>query len=467
MKLLKGKLRSLFAAFSVALVALVLAPSVALAADALQAGTATISNLGDNVTKVELFKVASISNNTSTNELEVTWNVNGVTTEQYQHNPEQVAVRIAASVTGAATYTAPDGDNTLNNGTASFKNVDAGLYLVKVTPEDAGVVYQPVIMKVAPTAKDDGTWSVPSGKIEKMKVSNNNINTSLTKKVSADNQKWADSVDTLSAGETAYFKVSVAIPYYDGLTTDSGVTFTLTDELPNGLTLVENSAKTTHGTVFVNNKTITVTMNATDLTKIKNDQQILTLTLQATVDDNQLGKLTNKAKATYYKHASDTETTSTDEKTADVIVYGAQVGKYVGKLADGKVSVENNADKLNGAIFKLEKINAEGDNKTLVADNLTANNMTNVVKSLGAGTYQWAETQAPAGYELNNTPLQFTIDKDSVTDYVSVQKFGDIKDDTVVNLPQTGGPGTIALTVAGVVVMAGAACLMIRSRKQN
>ena len=52
--------------------------------------------------------------------------------------------------------------------------------------------------------------------------------------------------------------------------------------------------------------------------------------------------------------------------------------------------------------------------------------------------------------------------------YVDAKYFGDLEDTTgAANLPQTGGPGTIALTVAGAGLVAGAAYLVMRSRKEN
>ena len=39
--------------------------------------------------------------------------------------------------------------------------------------------------------------------------------------------------------------------------------------------------------------------------------------------------------------------------------------------------------------------------------------------------------------------------------------------DQGIGLPETGGMGTVALTAAGVVLVAGAAAFIVRSRKQN
>ncbi len=82
-------------------------------------------------------------------------------------------------------------------------------------------------------------------------------------------------------------------------------------------------------------------------------------------------------------------------------------------------------------------------------------------------TYYLVETKAPSGYKLSEgfTTITFGDDEDVV---VKIDVPNDpLTDDEGVDLPETGGMGTIALTAAGVVLVAGAAAFIVRSRKEN
>lgn len=463
MGFIKGKLRGLFAFVASALVALAMMPATALAAaPALSKGTATVTGV-QGATKVELFKVASVTNGAD-NVLVYTIDESyGVTLNEYRANPEAVANTIASKVTGIGI------EGVIEGNTATFSNLDAGLYFVKVTPEQAGVVYQPVLMPVVPTAQANGTWGAPTGEAA-IKKSDNNVETSLTKKVSTDDKSWQDGVNTLSAGDTAHFKVTVQIPQYTGLTESSNITFTVTDTLPAGLSYVNDSAKADNGAeVTVSGKVITATMDAKDLMNIGKGAT-LTLTLDATVDANQLGVLTNTANVTWYKHASDAQPETTENVDATVTVYGAKVGKFVGTNQDNNIVVADDAEALNGAHFKLQRLNGDAYVDVAGATDLTASNYTEVVKSLGAGTYKWVETQAPAGYKLNDAGVVFTVGTTENADnnWTNAQKYGDIAETPVDQLlPKTGGAGTVAITAAGVALMAGAGMWLVRSRKND
>ena len=83
-------------------------------------------------------------------------------------------------------------------------------------------------------------------------------------------------------------------------------------------------------------------------------------------------------------------------------------------------------------------------------------------------TYYLVETKAPSGYVLNNPTLVKTfvgLGADEVTSLVVKNDKGG--KDQGINLPTTGGAGTVALTAAGVVLVAGAAAFIVRSRKEN
>ena len=72
-----------------------------------------------------------------------------------------------------------------------------------------------------------------------------------------------------------------------------------------------------------------------------------------------------------------------------------------------KVDVDNENAPLPDAVFTLQ--DAEGNN---IQEELTTNEEGKiVVDGLKPGTYQFVETKAPFGYDLNNKPIAFTIEK--------------------------------------------------------
>lgn len=472
---LKERLRGIVAAVATAALALSVAPVTAMAAPELTAGSATVSGV-EGAESVSLYKVASITNNTTTNELEATvvegwdFDLDGYRTGN-SADQQEIANDIAGQVDEKTpTYVAPGDKGIIDGDTATFTDIDAGMYLVVVSPEKDGKVYQSIILSVVPQpAVDDdgvqtGDWTAPTGSV-KLKSIDDVVSSSLNKQVSTDGQNWYGNVDTLSAGETAYFKITVNLPTYYGLTAGDNVTFTLTDQLPDGLTYVDGSAETNYGSVSAEDSVVTVKLDAGQLLKANGDK--LELTLEATVDEGQTGALTNTATISWPRHITDSDY-ATESKTASVTVYGASVTKVVGtQNEDGAVVGGSDDQKLNGAVFQLQK--KSGDGWINVGDPIEAN-ATATVLSLGAGDYQWVEVEAPAGYQLNETPLSFKIseEEDTDNDYMFASYFGDLAiEDGIFDLPSTGGTGTVALTVVGVGLMAGAAFLVMRSRKEN
>jgi uncharacterized surface anchored protein len=104
-----------------------------------------------------------------------------------------------------------------------------------------------------------------------------------------------------------------------------------------------------------------------------------------------------------------------DDKAINVTVEKGQkeaaVVTAVNELTTGsvvleKVDADNDEQKLKGAVFKL--VNAKGDvvNEKLITDEQGQIK----VDGLKPGNYQFIETKAPAGYQLDDTPIMFTIE---------------------------------------------------------
>lgn len=87
---------------------------------------------------------------------------------------------------------------------------------------------------------------------------------------------------------------------------------------------------------------------------------------------------------------------------------------------------------------------------------------------LKAGTYYLEEIKAPEGYNILKDRVEIVVSEDT-TVFVEGEETADI---TIVNtkgftLPTTGGMGTTIFTIGGVILMAGAAVLIIRMNRKE
>lgn len=94
-----------------------------------------------------------------------------------------------------------------------------------------------------------------------------------------------------------------------------------------------------------------------------------------------------------------------------------------------------------------------------------ANNAAVAPGAAGYNQYYLVEVKAPAGYELLAAPILFTVDATTTTvgiDHV----VKNVPHNAGFELPLTGGVGTAVFTTAGVLLLAGAGLLMVRSRRR-
>lgn len=94
------------------------------------------------------------------------------------------------------------------------------------------------------------------------------------------------------------------------------------------------------------------------------------------------------------------------------------------------------------------------------------------VRGLKAGTYYLVETKAPEGYNMLTKPVEVTINgegKITVADNNLVtaadNNLVNVVNEQGVLLPSTGGIGTTVFAVAGLVIMAGAAVVMVIKKR--
>ena len=140
---------------------------------------------------------------------------------------------------------------------------------------------------------------------------------------------------------------------------------------------------------------------------------------------------------------------------------------------DGSVTYEE------GATTTLVVGPEDSDTET---DGFTSRKGVLVVYGLDVGTYSLTETAAPAGYAKLGSSIKVTIADDDVDGcptlsgkYTDTEEASDgyvkfsVKNSnaSAFSLPSTGGPGTLILTIAGIVLIAAAIALCVSRKKKG
>lgn len=472
---IKKRLRGVFAVVATAALALSIAPVAAQAADwSNDAGTAkiTISNV-ESSESVTLYKVATTS-------LEGNGTLKYTATDSTHQTDIDTYVKDASNASAIATWAATlsgEGivfsEGTRSGNEVSFAGMGAGLYYVSVTGGD--YTYQPCIVAVNVTAKTDGSgWEIDDVTAAPKKEA---TSTEVDKKVFVDdNGATVDSDGT--AQDSGYAMVGDTLTFQVEFTLDYDTSeFEISDSMSAGLELVSDSFVLSKNGVTVDNPSDSVyEVNETDdgfiLTFVKG---WLTKKDGAGVSNVHAGNYVLTYKATVTDEATIdgvnnkvSTSVDTDGDTVEIDFLGLSIFKY-GELGEDDTYTEGTDPALSGVQFKLY----ESDGVTVVKDNdgneviLTtgsdgmATTAQNVL--LKPGTYYLEELNAPAGYSKLTDKVEVNLT--SASEMFEISNTPLEEGSTI--LPSTGGAGTVALTVVGVGLMAGAAFLVMRSRKEN
>ena len=304
-------------------------------------------------------------------------------------------------------------------------------------------------------------------------------------------------------GDTLTFTLTSTIPDMSAYDT---YTFNFKDTLSKGLTFERVTSVTVDGvaapltvgtdytvtTPTAPDNTLTVAMN-----DFKNKQQAnagkkITVTYTATLNENAVvggAGNTNSAKIQYSNNPSTNETGESEPSKVRVFTYGFTVDKYTGD------QYTDAATRLAGAEFTLAHKDGSAISFVQVsAGSATANAVYRVAKAGETGTttittpangkvvfeglkngeYTLTETKAPAGYnklasaigvkvngqnngtDTTNATVTITYNNDNGNDYNQTASNGviPVQNKSGAILPGTGGMGTIAFTVIGVLVIA-------------
>lgn len=396
---------------------------------------------------------------------------------------QNTANGIKVNKTTTVSSTATDGKYT-----AAFNNLDYGYYVVAVpgaTVADTNSQYATLVSVHSTSVTAEIKGNLPT----------------VDKKVQVDGT-GKDATDA-KIGDTLTFTLTSTIPDMSAYGT---YTFNFKDTLSKGLTfgqvdsvkvgdtaLTKDTDYTVTTPTASNNNTLTVAMKDFKTKQQVNAGKKITVTYTATLNkDAVVGGAGNVNSATiqYSNNPSTSGTGESEPSKVRVFTYGFTVDKYTGdKYAD-------DATRLAGAEFTLAPKNGTAISFVQVtAGSATENAVYRVAKADETGTttiitpksgkvefqglkngeYTLTETEAPAGYnklasaigvkvegqndgtDTTNATVHITYDNDNgSSNYDQPASNGviPVRNKSGVVLPGTGGMGTIAFTVIGVLVIA-------------
>ena len=385
-------------------------------------------------------------------------------------------------------------DATNGNYTATFTGLDYGYYVVAVpgaTLANTSGQYATLVSVDSANVTANIKGSLPT----------------VDKKVQV-NGEDKDTADA-KIGDTLTFTLTSTIPDMSAYDT---YTFNFKDTLSKGLTYGDITSVTVEGVaaplVKDTDYTVTTSTGADNntlltvaMTDFKNKQQVnagkkITVTYTATLNENAVVGGAGNVNSATIQYSNDPSSTGTGESEPDkvrVFTYGFTVDKYTGDKYDA------DATRLAGAEFTLT---AKGDTSAIKFVQVNAGSATEdavyrVAKAgetagttttittpangkvffqgLKNGEYTLTETKAPAGYnklasaigvkvngsndgtDTTNATVNITYNNDNNgTTYDQTASNGviPVQNKSGAILPGTGGMGTIAFTVIGVLVIA-------------
>lgn len=386
---------------------------------------------------------------------------------------------IKTGVTTTVSTVAADGKYT-----ATFTGLDYGYYVVAVpgaTLANASGQYATLVSVDSPTVDTTIKGNLPT----------------VVKKVNG------ESATSAKIGDTLTFTLTSTIPdmsAYDTYTFNfkdtlsKGLTFGQVDSVKVGDTTLTKDTDYTVTTSTVSDSTLlTVTMLNFKDKQQTNAGKTITVTYKATLNKDAVvgghGN-TNSATIQYSNNPSAGGTGDSEPSKVRVFTYGFTVDKYTGdkyndaatRLAGAEFTLapKNGAaisfvkvaagSATENAVYRVAKAGETGATTTIT----TPANGKVVFQGLKNGEYTLTETKAPAGYnklasaigvkvngqndgtDTTNATVTITYNNDNGSSYNQTASNGviPVQNKSGAILPGTGGMGTIAFTVIGVLVIA-------------
>jgi fimbrial isopeptide formation D2 family protein/LPXTG-motif cell wall-anchored protein len=445
--------------------------------------------------------------------------VQALVTALQGENASAAMTALASAVASKAT----ENTDTLEGTTYTY-NAEVGSYLALVKGAE-GFVYNPMVLSVNftnPSTGEASTLDADSAVTGTTTVAKKQPITVL-KEVSTDDKK-----NDVAVGDTIDFKVTTVTPNYGANYTDPVFTITdalsdgltMTAEQQNAIVVKNGETTLTKGddkdyTITASANGYTINFTSTYLHNVKANTSV---TVEYSADVNEKAAMhnveqyDNDVNIVFSNSPSTTDDSLHDEThhytfSIDASLLGSQGGDNVTKEL-----VKIGVDELTGEVITSwetseatswsDKSPLEGAhftlvggpaNKTYEADS-DINGYLNF-SGLDAGNYTLTETSAPAGYKFSRDGIPVVISANYNADgtlntyTITINGNGStytatnegewttsttINDDAVttgiqnekgVTLPSTGGIGTTIFYVAGIVLVLGAAAILVARRK--
>ena len=493
---MKTKAKKLVTLILTALLVLSILPMNVFAAQREVTASSTASITINNAVKNDVlaaYKVVDITYNAANNTLSYAWNSafadyfagnttyndTAYTVDEFAaltNNPDGLKTLLAGlpkyiankSITPVDTRTVDAG------GTATFADLAMGEYFIR--PTSTTSVYQLMLQKVEPTVVD-GKYVIDdvtfSAKHKEVSVTKTADKTSVTK------------------NEKVNYTITVEIPTYATGAVDKS--FYVSDLLPDGLTIDTDSIKVkidgadvdtaayTLDTTAVAEYTFKLSVSAAQYTASwsANGGKQLVITYTATLNNDNTTAVNDKETNTvtfdysFYPYVENSHKQKMD--TVDVTTFAIKIDKYVkndedAKLANAKFDLYRTATQaeVNAGLAVIIPHTTENGIK-LESDLVTdANGTATFAKYEANGTnydYYLVETQAPSGYNILDyaVKVNFTDAEVEATNGVYTVE---VPNSSGIQLPITGGTGTVIFTIIGIALMVGAVVLFVVSRKK-
>ncbi len=442
-----------------------LLPTAALAIDATDTGTITVSGVEDGVT-VSAYRLMDVNINTTSQQPQepvYSWvtEVAGWVRTNYSDyigtdpdNSVQAAFSTATADTIAAFYdalaaairggTITDLTPQTRSGSGDISGLTMGNYLILI--ENGLHVYRPSAVNLVPTWNNsNNAWEMSTPAAVAVKSSDPGI----TKTVKAPGTQNGQETDNANIGDTLTFDIVADVPQFPANALAKN--YVISDSLPAGLTFTEGSihvygvsvegAETeliNGGTSYYTQSntrptgvtgptttTFTLTFAYDQISSYRQIHITYNAVLNGSAGLGQPGN-TNTAYLVYSNNPYDANSWQSKEDTATVYTYGLDISK---------VDADNNQPHLSGAVFELyttEADAANGNNKiafvqvsegvyrralggnadtttslTVGANGALFGKLT--IQDLDEGTWYLKEITAPNGYNLLAGPMSVTI----------------------------------------------------------
>jgi LPXTG-motif cell wall-anchored protein len=293
-------------------------------------------------------------------------------------------------------------------------------------------------------------------------------------------------------GQTVYYKTTVKVQpgaknyvIHDKM---SGLTFVGIDSVKAGSTDITGY---TLNTTTTDNCSFELTLPATYLDTVTVADTEVTVLYHATVNQNAIIADVGNPNETWLTYGANGEGESTHKETR-TYVWKVDVLKYKNgvdsdTLAGAKFKLSTDSAGTNVMNFSVAATNTWKYDKNGSVTEFTTD-ATGVLnfEGLDEGVYYLTETEAPAGFNKLTVPIKVTITSNTGTDgnvstggtYTVTNKAeednategtGTIKVNNQQGsvLPSTGGIGTTIFYIIGVVLLAGAAIILVTRRRMN